>query len=226
MLFTSRFTVHTMVTCVCVTTLVTWLDDAHAKKRRATQGAMTIPLTATHWTTAYDGYGDVTYDERDGIALAPKAAASPDTTHAALSLLNNHNVRNFRISVTANTVEQLRQNSAPNAWEVFWLFFNYQPTATGKDTNYFLLKPTGVELGTAHHELAQTFLYTGPASAYPIGVSNRFEIEKIGNRVTANINGQRVMDYTGNILDVSGQIGLYTEDARVQITDVQITPLP
>lgn len=173
----------------------------------------------------YGGYGSVSYDAVNGIVLAPMAATSPSETHAALTLASNLSLRNFRVSITATTEQQLRVNLAPNSWETFWIFFNYTPTATGKSTNHFLLKPNGVELGTAQDQVGQTFLQTGPASATAIGMSNQYDIEKIGNHVTAYINGQKSVDFTDALIDVPGAIGLYFEDARVRITTVQMTAL-
>lgn len=203
----------------------TGLPDTLAPSIPVGASTSVLPMTASAWTTAYNGYGSVTYDATNGIVLSPMASTQPSETHAALSLANLPKMRNFRISATARTEAQLRQNSAANAWEVFWLFFNYNPTVAGKDTNYFMLKPNGVELGTAMQETGQTFLHTGPATAAALGVDNKFEIEKLGNRVRVWINGALVIDYTGAIIDVPGSLGLYTEDARVRITNVQVTPL-
>ena len=135
-------------------------------------------------------------------------------------------MRNFRASMTVTTEQQLRANTAPNAWEVFWLFFNYNPTATGKDTNYFMLKPNGVELGTATHQIAQTFLQTGPAPAPAFGLAYRLDIEKIGTRVRIWINDILAVDQAGGVLDIEGSIGLYTEDSRARISQVQVMKLP
>ncbi|MDC8758297.1 hypothetical protein [Janthinobacterium fluminis] len=184
-----------------------------------------ISLAADNWMTVYNGYGSVSYDAATGIVMAPRASTAPSETHAALTLAKNIQLRNFRLSITATTEQQLRLNSAPNPWEVFWIFFNYTPTSAGKNTNYFLLKPNGVELGKAFDGIGQTFLYTGPASATALRVSNNYVVEKIGNHVTVYINGVRASDYTGALYDVAGSIGLYTEDARVRITNVQVTPL-
>lgn len=185
-----------------------------------------IPLASGYWTTIYDGYGSVTYDPTNGIVLKPKAATSPTETHAALALANNLTPRNFRLSITATVEQQLRLNSPPNPWETFWIFFNYNQTSGGKKTNYFLLKPNGVELGTAYDAVGQTFLQTGSASATAIGASNTYDIEKVGNHVTVSINGQKVTDYTGAVYDVPGSIGLYSEDAQVRVTRLQVIPLP
>jgi len=87
------------------------------------------------------------------------------------------------------------------------------------------LKTTGVELGTAYDSVGQTFLETGPTMATAVGVSNKFDIEKIDGHVTVYINGAQVINYTGTVIDEAGSIGLYTEDARVHVTNVQVTPL-
>lgn len=186
----------------------------------------TVPTTSGYWTTQYNGYGSVTYDATAGVGLNPKAPTIPSETHAALTLANNLQLRNFHLTITAITDKQIRLNSAPNSWETFWIFFNYLPTASGKSTNYFILKPNGVELGTAMDANGQTFLYTGPSNAQAIGMFNTYDIEKVGNHVTVSINGRQVANYTGAVLDVAGSIGLYSEDANVRVTKVQVTPLP
>lgn len=135
-------------------------------------------------------------------------------------------MRNFRASFNVTTEQQLRQNTVPNAWEVCWLFFNYNPTKTGKNTNYFILKPNGVELGTAQQRIGQTFLQTGPAPAPAIGAANKIDIEKIGTHVRIWVNGALAVDQAGGVLDVDGLFGLYAEDARVRVSNVQVTKLP
>lgn len=185
-----------------------------------------VPLSQDSWTTIYDGYGVITYDARYGIILEPKVATAPSITHAGLTLANLPMTKNFRLSVTASTTEQLRLNSPPNPWEVFWIFFNYTTDENGKKkSNYFLLKPNGVELGTAYDELGQTFLQTAPTTASALGVGNKFDIEKNDNRVVVYVNGQKVIDFAGAVFDAAGSIGLYTEDARVHVTNVQFAPL-
>lgn len=183
-----------------------------------------IPLTPKYWTTQYDGYGSVTYSQ-NAILLYPMSATRPDETHAALTLANVAPQRDFVLTVNVMTEVQLRQNSAPNPWEVFWLLFNYTPTATGKNTNYFILKTNGVELGTATEQVAQTFLQTAPTSIPAIGQLNTMQVRKQGTHVTVHINGTKVIDYTGAVIDAAGSIGLYTEDAGVKVTGVTLTPL-
>lgn len=207
------------------TTTTTTIATSPTTSTTDTSTTTTPPLTSGYWTTIYNGYGSVSYDATAGVVLNPKAPTMPSETHAALTLANNLQLRNFRLNITATVEQQTRLNSAPNPWETFWIFFNYQPTSAGKSTNYFLLKPNGVELGTAVDQVGQTFLQTGPADVRAIGVSNKYEIEKIGNRVTVSLNGKVVTNFTGAIKDVAGSIGLYAEDARVRVTNVQVTPL-
>lgn len=183
-----------------------------------------IALDAANWTTVYEGYGHVTYEGSD-IILQPQSATQASETHAALTLANVAKMKDFHLVVTAETVQQLRTGSSPNTWEVFWILFNYQPTATGKNANYFTLKPNGVELGTATDDIGQQFLYTGAANAQAVGVSNEYDITKQGNHVTVKVNGQMVVDYTGAIFDTAGSIGLYCEDSEVKITSVRVTQL-
>lgn len=184
-----------------------------------------VSTAASAWTTQYNGYGSVTYDQTAGIVLSPQVSTQPSETHAALTLANLPAMRNFRASMVVTTEQQLRVNSAPNPWEVFWLFFNYNSTRYGKNTNYFLLKPNGVELGVATDQVGQQFLQTGPAPAPAIALANKFDIEKIDGRVRIWINGALAVDQANGVLDVAGSIGLYSEDARVRVTDVQVTAL-
>ncbi len=188
-----------------------------------TPSASTIPLSAASWVTEYDGYGSVTYDATNGIYLSPMASTQPSETHAALTLAAIAPMKDFHLVITASTDQQLRTGSTPNTWETFWIFFNYQPTATGKNTNYFTLKTNGVELGTATDLLGQTFLDTGSSTATAVGASNTFDIVKVGTHVKVMINGATVVDYTGALFDVAGSIGLYTEDARVHVTSVSVS---
>jgi hypothetical protein len=187
--------------------------------------ADTVPTTAAAWTTQYTGYGSVTYDATAGIVLSPKVSTQASETHAALTLANLPLMRNFRASFNVVTEQQLRLYSPPNPWEVFWLFFNYNPTKYGKNTNYFILKPNGVELGTATAQNGQTFLKTGPAPAPAIGANNKIDIEKVDGRVQIWVNGILAVDQSTGLIDVDGSIGLYSEDARVRVTNVHVTKL-
>lgn len=184
----------------------------------------TVPLTSNYWTTVYDGFGSVTYS-RGGILMYPMSATTPAESHAALTLANIGKLQNFRLTITAITEMQLRQNSPPNPWEVFWIFFNYNPAPDGKTTNYFVLKTNGVELGTASGSASQSFLQTAATTIPAVGQTNTFEVTKVDSHVTVSVNGIKVTDFTGAVFDMPGSIGLYTEDAGVKVTAVSVVPL-
>jgi hypothetical protein len=106
--------------------------------------------------------------------------------------------------------------------------FNYQQiggdTSTNKTTNYFILKPNGCELGTAYDSLGQTFLADAATPTLSLGTAYQYSISKRGQLLTVAINGMQVFDatYTG-LYDQEGIIGLYCEDAAVQVSSVDLT---
>lgn len=167
----------------------------------------------------------MTYNAATGIVLQPMASSAPSETHAALALAQINPLKDFHLTVTATTNQQLRTGSTPNTWETFWILFNYQPTATGKNCNYFVLKTNGAEFGLATDSIGQQFLWTGAANAQAIGASNDYDITKVGNHVVVKVNGQTIVDYTGNLFDQPGSIGVYTEDAQVHVTSVRVEAL-
>jgi hypothetical protein len=192
-----------------------------------------IPMTSLEWRTEYDGYGFVNYDSTNqSVVFAPMASTRADETHATLLLSKRHlttPLKNFRMTIVATTEQQLR-TPTPNAWECFWIFYNYVYDANGKKiTNYFTMKPNGIELGRAHDELGQNFLATATSPLLQIGLSNTYVIEKIGGKLTVTIDGRSVMNYdsaTGPypLYDFAGTIGLYSEDARVRVHSVIVEP--
>ena len=186
---------------------------------------MIIPLNDEHWSVEYDGYGEVNI-ENDLIELQPKAATSNNETHAAL-VLSDIKVRDFYLKITAKTVEQLRENNTPNPWEVFWIFFNYIPAEdNNKDTNYFVLKQNGYELGRAWEETKQCFLDTGNNPQLILDTEYVYEIKKEGKNVQVWIDGQRIINFTDNnneMTDDYGYIGFYSEDAVVNVSGAEIS---
>jgi hypothetical protein len=119
--------------------------------------------------------------------------------------------------------------------EVFWVMFNYvqvgNTTSTDKKTNYFILKPNGCELGTAYGDLGQNFAATTTTPTLAFGTSPhqyQYTITKRGYHVTAAVDGVLVFDATYNattLYDQEGVVGLYCEDAAVQVTSVNFTPV-
>lgn len=199
--------------------------------------SISLPPELKSWDVIYNGFGNVSFDA-EGILMEPLAASAASETHASLllsTLTENCPIQDFILDVHANTEQQLRQTDSPNAWEVFWIFFNYRNTPSGKETNYFILKPNGIELGKAFEEIGQTFIYTHTSPTLNIGENYHYKIEKRGNELWIYINDEMVLNYKGNQTNDSiylhpGSIGLYTEDARVRVSSVTLqildSPLP
>ena len=184
---------------------------------------MKIRINEEHWYVEYDGYGNVTFDN-EKVVLEPKISTSENETHSAL-VLSYLQVKDFRIRITANTVEQLRENSVPKSWEVFWIFFNYNATENGnKETNYFILKPNGFEFGSAWGETEQCFVATNNEPILELDTEFEYDIVKSGLDIEIKIDRKIIYKNTVNsndIFDCYGSIGLYTEDAKVAVSSVE-----
>jgi hypothetical protein len=129
------------------------------------------------------------------------------------------------------TNKQLRQNSAPNPWEVAWIMWRYQDDW---HHYYFIFKPNGIELGKKHNENQaeeQIFLYTAIEPKLRMDEWNTWYIKMCGNHIEIGLemaegSMQKVVDYYDNMpIEGPGNIGLYTEDAHVQFDDVYIASL-
>jgi len=154
--------------------------------------------------------------------VAPAAAKSLDQTHAALVTSNATFTNNVNFRGTTRTVKQLRQNNAPNGWEVSWLVWNF------KDNTHFyylVLKPNGWELGKADpaYPGAQRFLATGTNMKFPIGSWNTFDIvqNQAAGNMTIKVNGVSLVSFTDTERPyASGKVGFYAEDAEVELDAV------
>lgn len=188
-----------------------------------------IPLTEAFWTVVYDGYGSVSFDD-GGIVMEPMASIAPDETHAALVLAKTtvtDPLDNFCLTVEATTEAQLR-SSAPNPWEVFWIFFNTVFDDGHEETNYFILKTNGIELGRAFDGGdEQEYLVTENTPQLVLGSRVRYFLRKSPGALTVSIDDVPVIDYTNGtdpdfLYEHAGAIGLYTEDARVRVHSVSL----
>jgi len=186
--------------------------------------------TAADWSNIFDGFGSISYNADTGIVLQPKASTVSGETHATLVLAKITEtcpIKDFILTIVATTESQLRSGTTPNAWEVFWIFFNFLYIGSEETSNYFILKPNGIELGRAEELDAQTFLYTAEAPLLTIGKRNTFVVEKTGGHLEISIDGAIVLSYDGGtfpnaLYDRTGSIGLYTEDARVRIHSISL----
>jgi hypothetical protein len=163
--------------------------------------------------------------------MYPKASTNYNETNANL-VKSTQQFSNFKMDVDVKTVEQLRRNSVPNNWEVAWILFRYTDNF---HYYWFVLKPNeGVELGKKDCNICidpsqgQIYLYTKDNPVLKIGDWSRWEITSSGNHISVSINGTRVVDFVDNKMSkklARGSIGLYTEDAKVEFGDINITPL-
>ncbi len=194
-----------------------------------------IGLTASDWDVISNGEGTVTFDA-SGILMTPKAATVWDETHGAWLLAKTTEsqlLQNFKATIKYTNVAQLRTGTAPNPWEVFWLFFNYTiGSDTKKQTNYVMIKTNGTEMGRAYSETKQEFLVTNDTPSILIETEHTITVTKNGPNVNVLLDGALAADFTSAaapstkyIYDVPGSIGLYTEDAQVRVSSVKIEPL-
>jgi hypothetical protein len=181
-----------------------------------TSGTVTIPAVP-----ATDNNNTVFYE-------MPKNSTSPEETHAALTL-TTQTYEDFEIYLKVKTLQQLRQNSTPNLWEVAWVMWRFQDDW---HHYYFIFKPNGVELGKKQNENQaeeQIFLYTADEPKLNFDEWSAWYIKMSGNHIEIWLEleeygpWQKVVDYHDDLPIVGpGHIGLYTEDAHVQFDDIHI----
>jgi hypothetical protein len=187
-----------------------------------------IDLSEKNLEIVYDGFGKVTMSH--GLEMQPRMIASESGTSAALTLVKGVSLGSkFGIRVRYLNVKGLR-SPVSNAWEVFWLMFNYQTTKENKKTtNYFIFKPNGVELGTAWNELDQKYLKTEEKPQAEWGKEYELELWRSGPDIQASIDKKVVLKFhdAKNELYSSGQsLAFYTEDAKVQVKSLELCQSP
>ncbi|MCM3687846.1 calcium-binding protein [Kocuria rosea] len=172
------------------------------------------------WRTVFTGYGAAS-GNGSTVVLKPRAATVSTSTHGALVVTtDSHCDPEFEVKV--RTEKQLRQGSPANPWEVGWVLWNY------RDNNHFYaaaLKPNGWEISKQDPAYPgnQRFLASGTAQRFPVGGEYRLHVGHTDNRTTVSVDGREL----ATIVDEerpyhAGAIGLYTEDARVRFTDLNI----
>jgi hypothetical protein len=164
--------------------------------------------------------GDVMpQDSTRVLVLSPKAAESADTTHAALLMTRQRYSGRITFAGRVQTVKQIRVGSPPNPWECAWLVWHYQDE---QHFYYVSVKPTGWEVGKRDpaYPGGQRFLASGIGS-FPIGAWHDFLIRQDDNVITVSLNGIEIVSYVdAERAYLGGTLGLYAEDAEVQIDDI------
>jgi len=176
------------------------------------------------WQLRFSGYGCVGLASgANGTALSmqPKSATNSDETHAPLLLGPAYGDR-LMITARVQTVQQLRRNGEPNAWEVAWLVWHYQDD---EHFYYFIPKPNGWELGKRDPSYpgGQRFLATGTEQKFPVGRTYNVQITHRGNAVSVVVDGVALASFTDTERPyVSGRIALYSEDAEIKVHQVSV----
>lgn len=177
------------------------------------------------WLVQFNGYGTVGIESEgteSWVHLSPQVANSPDITHAAL-ITGPSYTGAIQFQANIFTVEQLRTASAPNAWEVAWIVWNY----TDNDHfYYFIPKPNGWELGKRDplYPGGQRFLATGSNILFPISTWYDVKIaQDSSNNITVWVDGSEITKFKDEETPYSsGNIGLYTEDAHIHVGEVSV----
>src|SRR2546428_5155163 len=124
------------------------------------------------------------------IRRPPRSTLFPYTTlfrsHASLAL-TNATFSDQIIELDVRTVEQLRQGTAPNPWEVAWVAFR----AANNSFYYFILKPNGIELGKAIDSATlnkQVFLFTADSPRLKIGDRKRTHLNSRHDQISDAID--------------------------------------
>jgi F5/8 type C domain/3-keto-disaccharide hydrolase len=157
--------------------------------------------------------------------MYPKTSTSSSESNSGL-VTSTQKWSDFDLGIDVKTVKQLRQNSAPNAWETAWVFFRYTDTFHYYS---FSVKPNGVELAKKDCNTCtdQQVLVTPSSPTLKIGAWSNWKISAIGNHIVITVDGNKVIDYTDQTMSPklsSGAVAMYNQDASAQFDNVNITP--
>lgn len=194
------------------------------------EGTIEVPLTQEHWKTEYEGFGKVSIDGNSKqIKMSPKAARTPQSTHASLVV--------SKLALPANEFdvfieyknEQTLRNSPPNPWELLWVFFQYQAgPADTKTTNYVVAKANGIELGKAFGHEDQIFLKTSEQPKAAFNKWHTLRLRKRDSKLEVYFDNKLALNWqeqtNAQLFNQPGKIGLYSEDASVTIRRVCAQP--
>ena len=181
--------------------------DSHAVKR----------IRAERW---HVWWGQSTIG-KTGATLWSQTPTSPDETHSSL-ITSSSTWGDQTISFTTTTLDQLREGSTPNPWEVGWVMFHFRDLA---NYYWFMVKTNGFELGKKQGSDTQIFLATGSTPSRAVGTSYQVRIQAQGGRIRVFLDGSQVVDYTDSSPLLSGSVGLYEEDSKVTFGNVSVSAL-
>ncbi|MBO0656542.1 calcium-binding protein [Streptomyces triculaminicus] len=191
-------------------------EDSGEPERPWAEGSVHGP-----WRSVFDGHGE-NIGRHDGLALSPKPATRAEETHAGL-IVSTRQYGDVDFHARMRTIAQLR-TPKPNPWEVPWLVWAY----TDPEHFYYItLKPNGWELGKRDpaYPGGQRFLATG-AQHFPLGKSSDVRVVQWGAKMEVSVDGRGLVAYEDRERPyLKGNVGVYSEDARVVFSDVSARPL-
>ena len=202
-------------TFVAVATAKTPVKRTAAGTKQALRTAVT-GVQSTQWKT---WWGAASFDA-GGVTIASRPPVSASETHSAL-LTTKRTWQDSTVSFTTATLRQLRQNDAPNTWEVGWVMFRFKDL---ENYYWFMLKTNGFELGKKQGSDTQLFLVTGDVPAIAVGEKRRIQVKAQGARIQVFVDGSKLVDFTDpSPLLGAGSIGLYEEDSQVRFESLSIS---
>lgn len=167
----------------------------------------------------------------------PQVAASSGQSFSAL-VTSNSNYTDFTLEFDVRTIAQIRTGSAPNNWEVAWIFWHWTDNS---HQYYFTPKMSGTEMGKTDTGGTQIIMATTGAGDFSLTLGQWYHVKivVIGNHFKAYINGTLHIDYTDlgqggfpstsnfppSTALYSGKVGMYCEDSQVEFDNISITPI-
>ncbi|MDP3973136.1 MAG: hypothetical protein Q8P61_09550 [Candidatus Nanopelagicales bacterium] len=190
----------------------------------STQSTWTDGQSFGPWRVVFAGYGPVSVvsSPTSALRIQPATATGPESTHASLVVSReSYAPPCLRVGARLRTVNQLRQGSPPNPWEVGWLVWDY----TDNDHfTYLALKPNGWELGKRDpaYPGGQRFLATGSHPVAEIGAWQEAVVKRRVRTATTStsviVNGKSVANFVDSERPYrSGAVGIYSEDSTVEL---------
>jgi uncharacterized repeat protein (TIGR01451 family) len=201
--------------------------------------------TYTPWFDVFNGVGGAQTSNGTALNQVPATALSPGQTFSSLSTtIASFNSASNPVDITATVVNngQLRQGSTPNVWEAPWLYFAHDTVPAGPngiaDAYYVTLATDRLSLGrvtSGNGGLAPQCFYADDLTAgTPVGTSAVIRVVHTGNLIQVYKDGILRITFTDDGVSgtcsggtrppakTAGKVGIYTEDANVTWSGVDI----
>ena len=161
------------------------------------------------------------------VLLTTKQALTADQTFSDLKLLPRlHPTTNFTVDLEFKVIQQNRIKT-PNPWESFWIFWSYnKDDGNLKRTNYLAFKTNGLEIGKAYNIISQDFIWTTNTDSIVLNKWHQVQLNFKDFGLTI-IMDNKLISILPQLLKQTylnpGRIGLYSEDANIEIRNIEMT---